>query len=119
MTPEMSLNSAICVALFLELHTYSLSSHATRSTLAVFLAIGISSCREFVHEFLRRLTSVTCHAYYNYLVLSNACERSFLCLSCKQFSEHRNFFFKECQVKSEYNNHQLMMQQDRKEFIST
>ena len=77
MTPEMSLNSPFCVALFLELHTYSLSSHVHVLTLAVFLAIGVSSCREFVHEFLRRLTSVTCHAYYNYLVLSNACERSF------------------------------------------
>ena len=119
MTPEMSLNSAILCCAFLGVAYIQFKLTRTRSTLAVFLAIGVSSCREFVHEFLRRLTSVTCHAYYNYLVLSNACERSFLCLSCKQFSEHRNFFFKECQVKSEYNNHQLMMQQDGKKFIST
>ena len=51
----------------------------------------------------RQLTSVTCHAYYNYLVLCNAYQRSFPCLSCKQFSEHNCLLlFKASQVKSEY-----------------
>ena len=94
MTPEMSLNSAILCCAFLGVAYIQFKLTRTRSTLAVFLAIGVSSCREFVHEFLRRLTSVTCHAYYNYLVLSNACERSFLCLSCKQFLNIVIFFSK-------------------------
>ena len=94
MTPEMSLNSAILCCAFLGVAYIQFKLTRTRSTLAVFLAIGVSSCREFVHEFLRRLTSVTCHAYYNYLVLSNACERSFLCLSVNSFLNIVIFFSK-------------------------
>ena len=119
MTPEMSLNSAILCCAFLGVAYIQFKLTRTRSTLAVFLAIGVSSCREFVHEFLRRLTSVTCHAYYNYLVLSKLVNVVFFAYLVNSFLNIVIFFFKECQVKSEYNNHQLMMQQDGKEFIST
>ena len=51
MTPEMSLNSAILCCAFLGVAYIQFSLTRTRSTLAVFLAIGILSCRDFVHGF--------------------------------------------------------------------
>ena len=93
---------------------------------AIFLATGLLSCWGFlprvfiILEFcLRRLTSVTCHAYYNYLVLSNAHERSFLVSSFLNIVIA--YFSKGCQVKSEYyyTNHQPVTEQDENELVST